>query len=305
MPGKPSAIGFGFQLFGEFPFGEADWAEEVTWKIIPLFYRDLDALSPHEPPEPLRKWIDAMKPPLQDLQDRWQEFPDLWDANKIRLDQLPFLAANFAIVQGENKDERLRRAEVLNAIRLFLNKGTDLGYEIQAAFEGLLVVITPIWAENKDPGAAFLEPVEGDDGFPEGTVFVPGFDTFPADQIALDTEFDDLFDTWPLALDIKEICRTAWLDLFFSPSEDIDLDPDDYSRIANDVRRGIEQRTLPIHVRIRNFTFDGPSAVGGGWSVPVVAENSAVGGGWSVPVVGERRAAAGGWAVPVVATPTP
>lgn len=97
MSGRPSAIGFGFQYFGEFPFGSADWAEEVSWKILPAFYKEDDAKAAFTPSEPLRKLIDSYKPQLQHIIDRFERIPDLWDANKVPLPQLENLAYNFDI----------------------------------------------------------------------------------------------------------------------------------------------------------------------------------------------------------------
>jgi hypothetical protein len=301
MTGKPSAIGFGFQSFGNHPFGSADWAEEVTFRIIPMFYRDDDALCEFDPPQPLRGVINAIKPPLQELKDTWEDFPNLWDANKVRIDQLPYLAANFTIVQNPAKDEALRRAEVLNAIFLFRNKGTDLGYEITAGLEGLLVTITPLWAENKLPGAALVVPDET--GFAPGTTFFAQFDDFPADEIPTDNVFTDLYDKWPRSLNIRDYCRSSWLDLFFEAPGDVEIE--NFDIVANEVIRDLD-RVTPIHVRFRSITFDGPKAVAGGWRIgPVTAVNSAVGGGWSISVTGEQRATGGGWSVPVTGIPTP
>ena len=60
-------------------------------------------------------------------------------------------------------------------------------------------------------------------------------------------------------------------------------------------------RVLPIHVRIRNTTFDGPRAVGGGWTIPVQGGAVAVAGGWTFPVTGALMTASG-WTIPVTAT---
>ena len=141
MAGNPSAIGFGFQSFGTFPFGEADWSEEVLWEIIPQHYRDDDAKSEFDPPEPLRGLIDAIKPLVQEIQDRYQQFPDLWDANRCPIGQLQSLAYNFNITLNTAKDERLQRSEVLNAIQFFLNKGIDKGYQIVSLLSDIRFMI--------------------------------------------------------------------------------------------------------------------------------------------------------------------
>lgn len=396
MSGKPSAIGFGFQPFGDHPFGSADWAEEVTWGVLPAFYREDDALCDFTPPEPLRKYIDSIKPTIQEIKDRFEQFPDLWDANRVPLAQLANLGYNFNVlveslktfedqlvytVGAENaaldlstlsivppaeivpstfvlkvtyvetgrvyrikddgegtlveptvlpsggtidyatgdltgltetltcetevlasflsssKDEALQRSEVLNAIQFFLNKGIDQGYAIAAALNGLLVTITPLWAVSCDPGALLQE--EGP------TSFFPRFDAFPADEIALDSVFDDFYATWPRRLDWDDPCRSAQLRLEFYPPDDADdAFFDNYSATVESVVTDLT-RVTPIHVRFNEIRALGPSAVAGGWTIPVVAENSAVAGGWTIPVTAELSAAAGGWTIPVNATPTP
>lgn len=294
MAGKPSAIGFGFQPFGQFPFGHADWAEEVTYAIAPQFIRDDDVTCEFDPPMPFRGLVDSFKPQLQDLLDRWELFPSLWDANRIPIEQLEQLGYNFDIFPSTQKSEALRRAEVLNAIQFFINKGLDQGYDIAAAFAGLIATVTPLWADSCDAGATLSETGP--------TSFFPTFESFPADAIPLDESFTEFYERWPGALTWDLPCRTSWLDLFFTTPDDTEIE--NYSAVAEDVINNVE-RVRPIHVRIRRFRFDGPRAVGGGWTIPVAAENSAVGGGWSIPVSGELRATGGGWSLPVVATPVP
>jgi hypothetical protein len=294
MAGKPSAIGFGFQPFGHFPFGHADWAEEVTYAIAPQAQKDDDVGCQFDPPMPLRGLFDTYKPQLQDLLDKWELFPSLWDANKVPIEQLGQLAYNFNIFPNPQKDEALQRSEVLNAIQFFVSKGLDQGYEIAAAFSGLVATITPQWAETCEPGSAFQDTGP--------TTFYPSFDAFPSDAIPLDETFNDFYERWPGRLTWDDPCRTSWLKIFFETPDDTDID--NFSAVAEDVVTNVE-RVRPIHVRILRYRFDGPRAVGGGWTLPVQAENAAVGGGWSIPVVGELRAAGGGWTLPVIATPAP
>ena len=294
MAGKPSAIGFGFQPFGQFAFGSADWAEEVTWGVSPQFIKDDDTLCQFDPPLPLRKFLDALKPQLQDLLDKWEIFPDLWDANKVPIEQLGQLGYNFDIVPSQSKDEGLQRSEVLNAIQFFISKGTDQGYEIAGAFSNLLVTITPYWADSCGSGASLQEE--------EPTEFFARFDAFPADLIPTDAVFTDFYEKWPHRLDWRLPCRSAWLKLFFFSPDDTEIE--DFSAVAEAVVINVE-RVRPIHVRIAQFKFDGPRASAGGWTMPVRAENSASGGGWTMPVVGELRSAGGGWTIPVLAVPTP
>jgi len=295
MAGRPSSIGFGFQSFGQFPFGSADWAEEVTWEITLEFYKEDDAKCELDPPEPLRKFINALKPQFQEIKDRYEQFPDLWDANKVPIAQLDNLGYNFDIFPSENKSEGLRRSEVLNAIQFFLNKGIDNGYEIAAAFSGLIVTITPYWSTDcGDPNAALQEAGPSE--------FFPRFDSFPADLIPADTIFTDFYEKWPWRVDWIDPCRTSWLDLFFFTPDDTEIE--DFSAVAEDVINNVE-RVRPIHVRINSIRFNGPSVSGGGWTISVAGENAASAGGWTISVIGDKNVVGGGWTIPVVATITP
>jgi len=294
MGGKPSAIGFGFQLFGDHPFGHADWAEEVTYANAPQFIRDDDVTCPFDPAMPFRGLSSAYKPQLQDLLDNWELFPSLWDANRVPIAQLDQLGYNFNIFPSAQKDEALRRAEVLNAIQFFINKGIDAGYEIAAAFSGLIATITPLWSTSCVAGGGLQEAGP--------TVFFPTFDSVPADAIALDTTFDNFYANWPAQTTWDLPCRTSKLRLFFTTLDDIEID--NYSSVSEDVINNVE-RVRPAHVIIDRYRFDGPRAVGGSWTMNVSAEGAATGGSWTMPVIGERRTIGGGWTLPVVAVPAP
>lgn len=293
MGGKPSAIGFGFQPFGEFPFGHADWAEEVTYNVAPQAQKDDDVLCPFDPPVPFRKLTDTYKPQLQDLLDKWDLFPALWDANRVPIDQLTQLGYNFDTFPSTLKDERLRRSEVLNAIQFFLNKGIDRGYVIAAAFSELLVTITPFWSDSCGAGASLQEAGP--------TEFFATLDAFPADAIATDEIFSDFLEKWPRRLTWDLPCRSAFLKLFFTTPDDTEME--NFSAIAEDTIVNVA-RVKPIHVRVSSIRFDGPRVSGGGWTISVRSENSVSGGGWTIPVVGESRASAG-WTIPVLGTPVP
>lgn len=153
-----SSIGWGHNPFGRHQFGLGDWAEEMLWKNMPQVYKDCDEGGPKGSAvsQPLRKFQEALKPSYQNIRVKWLEFPFLWDAIKVPLDQLSQLGYNVGIVDDPTKAAGLRRSSVLNASQLWLNKGTDKGYEITAAFEGLLVVVTPLWAQTCGPSTLNL-----------------------------------------------------------------------------------------------------------------------------------------------------
>jgi hypothetical protein len=145
-----SSIGFGRNPFGQHQFGFGDWAEQMLWGNLPQVYKDCDEVGPtgSAVSQPLRQFQNALKPSYQELRVRWHEFLSLWDAIRVPLDQLTQLGYNVGITVDSTKPEGLQRSSVLNASQLWINKGNDKGYQITAAFEGLLVTITPLWAKS-------------------------------------------------------------------------------------------------------------------------------------------------------------
>ena len=153
-----SSIGFGHNPYGHNPYGFGDWAEEMLWRNMPEVYKDCDEAGPAGSvvESPLRKFQNALKPSYQDIRIKWHQFPSLWDAIRVPLDQLPQLGYNVGINVDPTKSEGLQRSSVLNASQLWINKGNDKGYEVTAAFEGLLVTITPLWALTCGPASLDL-----------------------------------------------------------------------------------------------------------------------------------------------------
>jgi hypothetical protein len=269
-------------------FGLGDWAEEVTWKAIPEFYRSEDG-SEGQVPEPLRGFLDAIKPLFNELLLKWRDFPNLWNANKIPIELLPNLAYNIGLEVDPTKSEAIQRSEVLNASLMYTTKGTDTGYEILAIFESLTVRIIPLWAEGCDPGSALTEE--------EPTSFVPQFDDTPADLLQCDLEFDEPYAIWPVPLTPKGLCRTNKLRLIYTPVDNpnSELDPDDAARITERLLR-----FKPLHVEIDRIVFDGLRGASQTWTVPVSADVTAAG-QWATSAVGNLDASSQTWTTPLVA----
>lgn len=265
-------------------FGHGDWAEEVTWRILPEHVRNEDGLG-SVVPDPLRGIIDSIKPLLNELLRTWRRFPSLWDANQVPLAQLPALAYNVGLSVDDTKSEQLQRSEVLNVAQLVLTKGTDQGYTILAGFEGLLVEITPLWAENKIPGATLTPDAP--------TLYVPSLDDHRADDLPLDSEFEDKYATWPITLQLplNGPCRSYSLRLVFLPLDEpsVDFDPDVANRISQRLLRFV-----PAHVRIESIAFDGLRGASQVWDASVSADAISAG-MWVAPIVAELRAASAPW----------
>jgi hypothetical protein len=304
--GKPSALGFGYQPFGhprggspfqqsgggpysmQVGYGRGDWAEEVTWRILPEWMRAEDGTE-GKVPEPLRGFIDAIKPLFNELKNKWEIFPTLWDARRCPIAQLPQLAYTVGWTLAETQSEQLRRSQVLNTPQLYIHKGTPTGYQILAAFEDLLVEITPLWWDGSS-----LSP-------DEPALFAPQFNSVPADDTPCDSEFDDRFALWPYRLFVVGEQRTAILRLVFYPtaSPTQDFDPDVADRIAERLLR-----FKPLHVEIDRIVFDGLRGSSQSWSVPVAADNMSAG-MWAAPVTALLTAGSQPWTAPVAASTTP
>lgn len=299
-----SSTGFGSQPFGAKQFGRSDWGEELLFNLIPEFYRQEDRVLQGRVENPLRGFIDTIKPSFRELKDKFDLFPELWDADNIPIEQLPGLAYNFGIDSATDKSEVFQRLEIINAVQLYLLKGTDKGYLIAASFEGLVAVITPLWAENCDPDALY---------FTEGpTQFMARIDEVPADAISADSVFSDPYDAWPIRLDpirvlgdlffdttpidslpldsgnsfIAPRCRSYSLRLFFAKPDDTEIE--DFESVATRVINFVE-KMRPIHVRFDSITFDGPKAVSY-WTGPIAADDLAVS-YWTGPITGLLSAA--------------
>jgi phage tail-like protein len=266
-------------------FGLGDWAEEVTWRILPAWMRDEDGTE-GKVAEPLRGFIDALKPILNEMLFKWRQVHTLWDATEVPLDQLPSLAHSVGITLDPTKSERLQRSEVFNAAQLFRSKGTEQGYSILAGFEDLLVEAIPLWEINSTVTVSVP------------TVFEPYFDEIPADVIPLDAEYDDIYAIWPYTLHYKDSYRTRLLRLVFYPptNPSQDFDPDVASRIASRLLR-----YKPIHIIIDRVTFDGLRGSSQTWVADIDADNGAAG-MWVQTVTGELRASSQPWAQTITAT---
>lgn len=440
MSGPPSSIGFGHQPFGSEPFGSADWSEEVLWKVIPEFYRADDVNAPGLVPQPLRGFIDSLKPLFQEIRTTLQTFPSLWDANKCPFPQLPALAYNVGLnitsiqtiqltevtaapftineqilgssskstgfigqvigtaftivgvigpgfrvgetftgqtskqsanvfsvngtgssqlltvstfivgervvgsvtstrgvvgslspntvsidtvtglgfqngeelrgetsnasgvingITSDGKSEPLLRSQVLNASQLWINKGTNKGYRITAAFEGLFVDITPLWSQTceSDPNGNLLTTAPP----PEGS-YLTYYDGLLADVVPTDKFFLDTFDAWPLNVDSVLIednfpegpCRSYSLRLFFYTPDNTEIENFDAvsSRIITNVNN-----FRPIHVRFDRITFDGPRASSQWWRhTPLIADSYAAG-NWNTQATGSLQVSSQSWTI--------
>ena len=295
-----SSLGFGSTRWGDFPWGNSDWAEQILWKAMPEFYKILDQQTHGDVPNPLRGFVDAIKPPLEELRRKTRDFPDLWNADFAPEKHLPSLARAIGLNPSTNKPEVFQRLEILNAHQLYLHKGTDKGYRIVGSFDGLDVTIEGLYAENCDPGAVLSTD--------EPEFWVPHFDDVPADEIHMDSIYTDRFALWPWTLltsvvipgglNFDEIpldtlpldsgltftdgrCRSYSLSLTFFKSDDTEIE--DFNDVAKRVNRLVEFMR-PLHVRLEKVDFDGPKA-SATWISSITGDNPAAT-TWVAPISG-------------------
>jgi len=289
VPGSPSSIGWGLQPFGQFPFGTADWHLAAFLPLVPEIHRTDDLTVGGRVALPLLTFLNALKPNMNELEQKWRDFPDLWSADDCPVDQLRLLAATLGLELSTDKSELFQRLEIINLPQVIINKGTDLGYRIAGAFEGLEGTVTGLWAETCEPGAA-LSDVGPNSWF-------ASFDDGILDSIPLDSIYTDRLAIWPrplfpiadigalffdtTPLDIIPLdsglsivggrCRAHTIRLFYQKPDDTEIEG--YNDSSPRVVRFVE-RFRPEHVTIDSIKFDGPKA-SATWVNSIVADASA------------------------------
>lgn len=275
MTGTPALTGWGHQAFGDFPFGSSDWSDEGLIRSVPEFYRNDDENPGGRWVLPLLNVLAALKPLLNELEEKTRIFPTLTQADDCPIEQLWLLASTVGVDLSRDKPEAFQRLEILNNPQMILRKGTDKGYQIAGSFDGLTAEVVPLWADRCDPDSPLT--VEGPDAW------MPSFDELPADVEPLDVVYADRFDLWPTALypianpegiffDVLPLdalpldanysiregrCRTYKLRLYYAKPDDTEIE--DYTNVSRRVK-GYVERFRPLHVEIETLIFDGPKA---------------------------------------------
>jgi len=176
---RKNRIGFGFGTFGGFKWGWGDFAEIFLWNYLPEIYKTETEKRPNQE---LRRWVDGIKPLVQELRERLEFFPDIRDPNFAPENLLPFLANDVGFVDNQGRTEDKRRAAIFNAWLLYLTKGTDQGYRIVGASNNVDVTVGGLW---ESPCGSGVYQAAGP------TSFVPLFDVIPLDEY--EGMFDDFF----------------------------------------------------------------------------------------------------------------
>ena len=205
-----------------------------------------------------------------------------------------------AIVNGitiDGKSEQFLRSQVLNASQLWINKGTNKGYSIVAAFEGLLVDITPLWSTScaPDPNGELLTIFP-----PTPGTYLSYYDDEIADFLSTDTLFNNTFDAWPLNVDSVKVkpnfpggtCRSHSLNLFFFTPDNTEIE--NFDAISQRILTNLSN-FQPIHVNFNSITFDGPRASSQSWyQGPIIADSYAAG-DWNTQIIGALETSSQAW----------
>lgn len=141
---RASRVGFGTGPFGDFRFGWGDWAEIVLVHYMPTMYMEADA---KDPKQPLRRWLNGIKPVFQELREALEFLPTVRDPAACPIAVLPFLANDVGYVDDPSQAEDRRRSAVFDAWQLYLNKGTAKGYAIIGAFNNVLVTVEGLYED--------------------------------------------------------------------------------------------------------------------------------------------------------------
>jgi len=134
--------GFGSEPFGDFPFGDTDWAMTVLWNELPEEKKqeDLDSGGYYY------KFVTCLMPSFSELRTLiYGAYGSIADPLTARADLLNYLAQKFGIVLDLAEPEYFQRTRIAIAGRWRLIKGMRESFEILCAVHGFDASITELW----------------------------------------------------------------------------------------------------------------------------------------------------------------
>ena len=134
--------GFGQEPFGDFPFGDADWARVVLWDELPEEKKqeDLDNGGWYY------NFVTCLMPPMNELRNLiYKSYDRTIDPRTARQDLLGYIARNFGITPDLAEPEAYQRMKIEIAGRWRTIKGTSEAYEILCAIHGFDVTVNEVW----------------------------------------------------------------------------------------------------------------------------------------------------------------
>jgi len=137
----PRLIGFGYDPFGEEPFGFADYSDGTLWDFMPEIYRIEDEKRDNI----FRNFIISLRPIFDEILLKTEKFPELRDANKIWIEHLKLLANDYGVVIDDNDVEYFKRSSIRNAFKWFGIKGTRNAYDIIGKIYGFAVEVKELY----------------------------------------------------------------------------------------------------------------------------------------------------------------
>lgn len=135
-----NGVGFGHGSFGKFPFGKADFGDEV---VIRTFADELleDEDDPTGVNRRLLNYLTLIKNSANRVKGAIDAIPDQIDFDKVRDDLIVYLGRSFGVEIDDAEPPDFRRSLVGGAILFYRIKGTLESYKIRGKISGFDVSV--------------------------------------------------------------------------------------------------------------------------------------------------------------------
>lgn len=179
-----NGVGFGHGRFGSFPFGRADFGDEVVIRSFPDAYLE-DAEDPEGVNRRLLNYLLTIRDSVNRTKTAIDQLPDQVDFDRIRDDLIVHLGRTIGVEIDDAEPAEYRRALVANAVLFYRIKGTVQSYKVRGKISGfdidvfnmfridpsLIPLFDPedifeipfgsgIWYTDQPPGAVSGAPAE-------------------------------------------------------------------------------------------------------------------------------------------------
>lgn len=171
-------VGFGHGSFGHFPFGRADYGNEVVIKTFAAELLD-DPTDPTGVNQRLLHYLNLIKDSVNRVKTAIDEIPDQIDFDQVREDLIVYLGRTYGVEIDDAEPADFRRSLVGGAILFYRIKGTLESYKIRGKISGFdvdvfqLYKLAPMYVPLIPSDDLFNIPAGSDNFFtdlPPGTV---------------------------------------------------------------------------------------------------------------------------------------
>ena len=140
-------VGFGHGLFGHFPFGKADFGDEV---VIRTFSDELlaDDTDPTGVNQRLLNYLSLIKDSVNRVKGAVDSIPDQIDFDKVRDDLVVYLGRTIGVEIDDVEPADFRRSLVGGAVLFYRIKGTNESYRIRGKISGFDVTVLQLYKLN-------------------------------------------------------------------------------------------------------------------------------------------------------------